>query len=204
MFFASTTELFHEASRATVLCIENEDPELGFSIIYRTPQLDETDACHMAEHLVLSSCRKYRSRDIFFDMDSKSYSTFMNGLTDNTYTCYPVCSQSEDQLLKIMDVFLCCMEEPDALKEDYFFRREALRYELESEDEELSLEGTVFNEDWGHLTDIQENADSFMAETLYEARLLPIYLAVHIFITRIFLLGGSGSGLKNFTVIPTA
>ena len=41
------------------------------------------------------------------------------------------------------------MEEPDALKEDYFFRREALRYELESEDEELSLEGTVFNEDWG-------------------------------------------------------
>ena len=79
-FFASTTELFHEASRATVLCIENEDPELGFSIIYRTPQLDETDACHMAEHLVLSSCRKYRSRDIFFDMDSKSYSTFMNGL----------------------------------------------------------------------------------------------------------------------------
>ena len=54
------------------------------------------------------------------------------------------------------------MEEPDALKEDYFFRREALRYELESEDEELSLEGTVFNEDWGHLTDIQENADSFI------------------------------------------
>ena len=62
------------------------------------------------------------------------------------------------------------MEEPDALKEDYFFRREALRYELESEDEELSLEGTVFNEDWGHLTDIQENADSFMAETLYEGQ----------------------------------
>lgn len=153
---------------------------------------------------MLCSCSRYPSRDIFFDMDSKSYSTFMNGLTDNTYTCYPVCSQSEDQLLKIMDVFLCCMEEPDALKEDYFFRREALRYELESEDEELSLEGTVFNEDWGHLTDIQENADSFMAETLYEARLLPIYLAVHIFITRIFLLGGSGSGLKNFTVIPTA
>ena len=94
----------------------------------------------------------------------------MNGLTDNTYTCYPVCSQSEDQLLKLMDVFLCCMEEPDALKEDYFFRREALRYELENEEDDLSLEGTVFNEDWGHLTDIQENADSFMAETLYEGQ----------------------------------
>ena len=62
------------------------------------------------------------------------------------------------------------MEEPDALKEDYFFRREALRYELGNEDDELSLEGTVFNEDWGHLTDIQENSDSFMAETLYKGQ----------------------------------
>ena len=170
MLGARITELSHACSGARVLYIENDDRELGFNLIYRTPQLDQSDSNHILEHLMLCSCSRYPSRDIFFDMDSKSYSTFMNGLTDNTYTYYPVCSQSEDQLLKIMDVFLCCMEEPDALKEDYFFRREALRYELESEDEELSLEGTVFNEDWGHLTDIQENADSFMAETLYEGQ----------------------------------
>ena len=77
---ASTAEFFHPLSGAQVLCIQNDDRELGFSLIYRTPQLDETDACHMAEHLVLSSCKKYRSRDVFFDMDSMSYSTFMNGL----------------------------------------------------------------------------------------------------------------------------
>ena len=147
MLGARITELSHACSGARVLYIENDDRELGFNLIYRTPQLDQSDSNHILEHLMLCSCSRYPSRDIFFDMDSKSYSTFMNGLTDNTYTCYPVCSQSEDQLLKIMDVFLCCMEEPDALKEDYFFRREALRYELESEDEELSLEGTVFNED---------------------------------------------------------
>ena len=170
MLGARITELSHICSGTRVLYIENDDRELGFNLIYRTPQLDQWDSNHILEHLMLCSCSRYPSRDIFFDMDSKSYSTFMNGLTDNTYTCYPVCSQSEDQLLKIMDVFLCCMEEPDALKEDYFFRREALRYELESEDDELSLEGTVFNEDWGHLTDIQENADSFMAETLYEGQ----------------------------------
>ena len=44
----------------------------------------------------------------------------MNGLTDNTFTCYPVCSQSQEQLVKLMDVFLCCMEEPDALKDKHF------------------------------------------------------------------------------------
>lgn len=166
-FSASTTELFHETSRATVLCMENEDPELGFSIIYRTPQLDETDACHMAEHLVLSSCRKYRSRDIFFDMDSKSYSTFMNGITDTCCTCYPFCSVSQKQLIKLIDVALCCMEEPEALTEPFFFEREALRLELREEDALLALSGTVLGEDWAHLTDLEENADSHTARTLY-------------------------------------
>lgn len=166
-FSASATELFHTASRAAVLCIENEDPELGFSIIYRTPQLDETDACHMAEHLVLSSCRKYRSRDIFFDMDSKSYSTFMNGMTDTSCTCYPFCSVSQQQLIKLMDVALCCMEEPEALTEPFFFDREALRFELKEPNGPLTMSGTVFGEDWAHLTDLEENADSHTARTLY-------------------------------------
>lgn len=168
---ACTAELFHATSGARVLCIQNDDRELGFSLIYRTPQLDETDACHMAEHLVLSSCKKYRSRDVFFDMDSMSYSTFMNGITDTSYTCYPICSRSEKQLLKLMDVVLCCMEEPDALTEPHFFEREALRYELETPDSPLLLAGTVLGEDWAHLTDLDENADSHTARTLYPGRM---------------------------------
>lgn len=132
MLGAQITEFSHICSGARVLYIENDDRELGFNLIYRTPQLDQADSNHILEHLMLCSCSRYPSRDIFFDMDSKSYSTFMNGLTDNTYTCYPVCSQSEDQLLKLMDVFLCCMEEPDALKEDYFsgVRRFAMNWKM--------------------------------------------------------------------------
>lgn len=168
---ASTLELYHSFSGARVLCIQNDDRERCFSIIYRTPQLDETDACHMAEHLVLSSCRKYRSRDVFFDMDSKSFSTFMNGITDTSYTCYPVCSLSENQLIRLMDVILCCMEEPDALTEPHFFEREVLRFELERPDGPLTMAGTVFGEDWAHLTDLEENADSHTARTLYPGSL---------------------------------
>ena len=127
MLGARTVEFYHALSGARLLFIQNDDPELGFNLIYRTPQFDETDTNHILEHLLLSSCRKYPSRDIFFDMDSKSYSTFMNGLTDNTYTCYPICTLSQEQLIKLVDVYLCCMEEPDALKEKNFFLREALR-----------------------------------------------------------------------------
>lgn len=167
MLGARTVEFYHAHSGARLLYIQNDDPELGFNLIYRTPQFDGTDTNHILEHLLLSSCRKYPSRDIFFDMDNKSYSTFMNGLTDNTYTCYPICTLSQEQLIKLVDVYLCCMEEPDALKEKNFFLREALRLELEEPDGPLSMQGTVLSEDWGHLTDIQENADSFTAKALY-------------------------------------
>lgn len=116
MLGAETAELFHPFSGARLLYIHNDDRELGFNLIYRTPQLDNLDSNHILEHLMLCSCPSYPSRDVFFDMDSKSYSTFMNGITDNTCTCYPVCSLSMEQLIKLMDVFLCCMEEPEALR----------------------------------------------------------------------------------------
>ena len=32
----------------------------------------------------------------------------------------------------------------------------------------LTMQGTVLSEDWGHLTDILENADSAMSHTLYQ------------------------------------
>ena len=148
MLGARTVLFNHESSGAQLLYIQNDDRDL----ISRTPQLDERDNSHILEHLILSSCQKYPSRDIFFDMDSKSYTTFMNGLTDNTFTCYPVCSQSQEQLVKLMDVFLCCMEEPDALKDKHFYLREAIRYELSSPRGPLTMQGTVLSEDWGHLT----------------------------------------------------
>ena len=80
MLGAETAELFHPFSGARLLYIHNDDRELGFNLIYRTPQLDNLDSNHILEHLMLCSCPSYPSRDVFFDMDSKSYSTFMNGL----------------------------------------------------------------------------------------------------------------------------
>ena len=170
MLGAKTVEFYHTFSGARLLYIQNDDRELGFNLIYRTPQTNEKDLNHILEHLMLCSCPKYPSRDIFFDMDSKSYSTFMNGLTGSTCTCYPVCSRSQTQLKKLIDVFLCCMEEPDALKDRRFFMREGVRLELERPQGPLTIHGTVLNEDRAHLTDLEENADSFVAHTLYKGQ----------------------------------
>ena len=96
------------------------------------------------------------------------------------------------------------MEEPDALKEKNFFLREALRLELEEPDGPLSMQGTVLSEDWGHLTDIQENADSFTAKALYPG--LPAFnlLGRLTFTTGNFHLNLSGKHLTAVMITPTA
>lgn len=60
---------------------------------------------------------------------------------------YPAASQSEEQLLKIADVYLSCMVDPGVLTEDNFFKREALRYMLYDPADPITMGGTVFTED---------------------------------------------------------
>lgn len=164
---AGITLYIHEKSGARVACIKNDDPELGFSIIYKTPYLDETDTNHVFEHAILASSEKYPSKDIFFDMGNKSYNTFFNAFTYPTFTIYPLCSKSEDQLIKMMDVYLSCMVSPDIRKDQNFFKREALRYELDDMDSPICMKGTVLSEDFGYLTDVESNADDNLAHALY-------------------------------------
>ena len=50
MLGARTVLFNHESSGAQLLYIQNDDRELGFNLIYRTPQLDERDNSHILEH----------------------------------------------------------------------------------------------------------------------------------------------------------
>ena len=98
----------------------------------------------MFEHGILASSEKYPSKNLFFDLAGKSYSTFVNAFTYNTFTAYPVSSESEEQLIKLIDAYLSCMVAPDILTNENIFRREAVRYELDSPEDEIRMIGTVF------------------------------------------------------------
>ncbi|MGN0372843.1 MAG: insulinase family protein [Enterocloster sp.] len=161
------TTYHHEKSGATLVCIENDDPELAFTITYRTPYMDETDTNHIFEHSIIASSEKYPSHDLFFDIMNKSYNTFVNAFTYNTFTSYPLSSTSEDQLIKLMDAYLSCMAAPDILKNENIFKREALRYELEDKDSPITMTGTVYSEDFGSLTDIFGETYNNIADALY-------------------------------------
>lgn len=157
----------HEKSGAQLVCIKNDDPELGFGVFYHTPYVDETDTNHIFEHAIISGSRKYPSKDVFFDMISKSYHTNINAFTYNTFTGYPVASQSQEQLMKLADVYLSCMVQPDILTNENIFKREALRYELHDKDDPITMSGTVFSEDFGYLTNADQESVRNISRALF-------------------------------------
>ena len=157
----------HEYSGAQLVYIRNNDPEMAFSIAYRTPYIDETDTNHIFEHAILASSEKYPSKDIFFDLDNKGYMTFVNAATYSTVTVFPIASLSEEQLLKGLDVYMSCMEAPAILSEENFFKREAIRLELENPEDEIRINGTVFAEDTGYMTDPERVSWDHVLDTLF-------------------------------------
>lgn len=157
----------HEVSGATLVYVKNDDPEVAFSIGYHTPYVDETDTNHVFEHVITSSSEKYPSQDIFFDMANRAYQTYINAHTGMTTTWYPLSSMSEDQLIKMADVYMSCMVAPTVLKDENLFKREAVRFELDDPEGDIAINGTVFAEDSGYLTDKTDNALNHMLDALY-------------------------------------
>ena len=157
----------HAISGATLVYVANDDPEVAFSIGYRTPYVDETDTNHVFEHAILASSEKYPSKDLFFDMANRGYQTYINAHTGLTATWYPLSSLSEDQLLKMADAYMSCMVAPAVLSDENIFKREAVRFELDVPDAQITVNGTVFAEDSGYLTDPSNNALNHLLDALY-------------------------------------
>ena len=126
---AQTLYFEHEKSGASLFYIRNKDTnrDSRFPIGHRIWMRRTRIMCLSIRYLLPLINIRVR---IFFDLCSKTYHTFVNAFTYIPFTAYPVCSQSEEQLLKMADVYLSCMKAPGIRRERRFFDREAVRYEL--------------------------------------------------------------------------
>ncbi|MBQ8963081.1 MAG: insulinase family protein [Clostridia bacterium] len=157
----------HAVSGATLVYVENDDPEVAFSIGYHTPYVDETDTNHVFEHAILSGSEKYPSKNLYVDLVGRAYKTYVNARTATTVTWYPVASLSEEQLYKMADAYLSCMVAPAILEDENIFKREAVRFELDDPDGDIAINGTVFAEDTGFLTDPGDACNNNLLDALY-------------------------------------
>ena len=151
--------LEHENTSAKMLIINNSDINRGFSIKFNTPP-DSRVTNHILEHSVLGGSEKYPTKNSIFDIINTTYVSFANALTYPNMTMYPICSQSEKQLLKSADVYLDAVFNPLILSDERIFEREGWRYELADEASPLNFNGIVYNEIQGNLGNITSTAVS--------------------------------------------
>ena len=138
--------LKHNKTGARVALLSNDDENKVFYIGFRTPPKDSTGVAHIIEHTVLCGSEKYPVKDPFIELAKGSLNTFLNAMTYPDKTVYPVASCNSKDFKNLMDVYLDAVLHPNIYHEEKIFRQEGWHYELESADDELTINGVVYNE----------------------------------------------------------
>ena len=138
--------LKHNKTGARVALLSNDDENKVFYIGFRTPPKDSTGVAHIIEHTVLCGSEKYPVKDPFIELAKGSLNTFLNAMTYPDKTVYPVASCNSKDFKNLMDVYLDAVLHQNIYHEEKIFRQEGWHYELESADDELTINGVVYNE----------------------------------------------------------
>ena len=160
-------ELVHEETKATVLAIENNDPENLFCLSFQTFPSSSNGVAHILEHTVLCGSKKFPVKDPFFAMTRRSLNTFMNAMTGQDFTCYPASSQVEKDYFNLLEVYLDAVFHPE-LKEVSFLQ-EGHRLEFSDKKDPkspLQYQGVVYNEMKGAMSSIESRLWQAIAKRL--------------------------------------
>lgn len=140
------TLLRHKKTGARVILMENEEENKVFYIGFRTPSVDSTGAAHIVEHTVLCGSEHFPVKDPFIELAKGSLNTFLNAMTYPDKTVYPVASCNDKDFQNLMHVYLDAVFHPNIYREEKIFRQEGWHYEMEDAEDDLTLNGVVYNE----------------------------------------------------------
>ena len=159
--------LRHKKSGARIAIISNEDENKVFYIGFRTPVSDSTGVPHIIEHSVLCGSDKFPAKDPFVELVKGSLNTFLNAMTYADKTVYPVASCNDKDFQNLMDVYLDAVFHPNIYVHPEIFKQEGWHYELESEEEELKINGVVYNEMKGAFSSPEGVLDRVILNSLF-------------------------------------
>lgn len=138
--------LRHKKTGAKIALLSNEEENKVFYISFRTPPTDSTGVAHIIEHTVLCGSRDFPVKDPFMELVKGSLNTFLNAITYPDKTIYPVASCNDADFKNLMHVYLDAVFYPNIYLSDKYFKQEGWHYEMESPEDELKINGVVYNE----------------------------------------------------------
>ena len=159
--------LRHKKTGARVVLLSNDDENKVFYIGFRTPPVDSTGAAHIVEHTVLCGSEKFPVKDPFIELAKGSLNTFLNAMTFPDKTIYPVSSCNDKDFQNLMHVYLDAVFYPNIYKEDKIFKQEGWHYEMESPEDELKINGVVYNEMKGAFSSADSILERELMNSLY-------------------------------------
>lgn len=159
--------LRHKKSGARIAVLSNNDDNKVFYIGFRTSPEDETGVPHIIEHTTLCGSKKFPVKDPFIELAKGSLNTFLNAMTYPDKTVYPVASCNDQDFKNLMDVYLDAVFNPNITKYEEIFKQEGWHYELTGKDDELKINGVVYNEMKGAYSSPDEVLSSQIYRSLF-------------------------------------
>ena len=150
----------HHVRTGTELCwMDNGDSNKLFCVGFKTLPEDSTGVFHILEHSVLCGSDKYPVKEPFVDLMKSSMNTFLNAMTFQDKTIYPVSSRNDKDFLNLTSVYLDAVFAPRSVKDPNAFRQEGWHLEI-GEDGKPFINGVVYNE--------MKGATSGLDDIIYE------------------------------------
>jgi len=150
-----------------------------FGVSFRTKPTSNNGVAHILEHSVLSGSKNYPAKDPFLHLLKGSLHTFLNAMTYNDRTVYPIASRNSKDFKNLMSVYLDAVFYPNCVEESgkWILKQEGWRYDFidDSDDiegtdngtkQEMEVKGVVYSEMKGVFSNpesvIYRNTDKFL------------------------------------------
>ena len=164
---ADVYTLIYDKTGTRLTYFAREDDNKTFAITFKTLPTDSTGVFHIIEHSVLCGSEKYPVKDPFVELLKGSLNTFLNALTFQDKTMYPVSSRNDKDFLNLVGIYMDAVLHPLAMKSPSAFYQEGWHYEM-AEDGSLSYKGVVLNEMKGDYSSPESVADRHINDMLYK------------------------------------
>lgn len=156
----------HIRSGAALVHIGDDNPQKLFMIGFRTLPQNDTGVAHIMEHSVLCGSKKYPVKEPFVELMKGSLNTFLNAMTGEDFTTYPVMTPNLKDFYNLTDVYLDAVFNPRIYEKNEILSQEGWHYEVD-EQGALSINGVVYNEMKGAMSSPEEQLDQAIKRTLF-------------------------------------
>ena len=150
---ATMYEMEHIKTHLKLAWLKRDEENKTFGIAFKTLPSDDSGVFHILEHSVLCGSQKYPVKEPFVELMKSSMSTFLNALTFEDKTFYPISSRNNQDFMNLTKVYLDAVFNPLILNKKEIFLQEGWHIEAT---EKPTYKGVVLNEMKGAFSSSRE------------------------------------------------